>query len=297
MSRTLTLALLLLALITSTPAGARATGLDVDALRANIMARSGLAGDAGRVVVEKIVPVGGKEPAKFYAVRVALLPPDGQVAPPLVRPVLVDASGTFAVEGLVNMATGAPAAEDEFREVLRYDLPAGFGRTVWTGKPGGKTIVLVSDPFCPYCRQLFNYLATRKARISELRMVHRPTGMAASLASCMILDYALDHAAETGVKPWDVASFIYGGLPETLAKGMQAPLQVLDAIMLKFPGLTVLGTPEQAVDKLNEAYGVAMKNTVESTYPYGITTVPYVFIDGVLLQGFNKNLLNMLLEK
>ncbi len=288
--------LLVLFLLTASPAAALAGGLDVGALRTGIALRAGLGDDPGRVVIEKAVPVGGKEPAAFYAVRASVRPPKGEVAPYAVRPMLVDAAGAYLVGGLADVATGAPAAEQALREALRYDLPEDFGRTIWKGEPGGKTVVLVSDPFCPYCRQLFKYLGAKRSRITRLRLVHRPAGLAASLASCMIMDYALDNARARKIDPWQVASFIYGGVPETMAKHPQGPLLVLEEIMKKFPALNDLGTPEQAVDKLNAAYSAAMQATVESTYPYGITTVPCAFVDGVPLQGFNKDLLNLLLD-
>jgi len=296
MTRSLFRLILALALLTALHSPLSASGLDTALLRANVTARAGLADSPERVVIEKIVPV-GEEPAAFYAVRVSLLPPKGKKAPAVVRPMVVDATGRFLAEGLVDLGTGLPAADDALREVLRHDLPADFGRTVWSGKPGGRAVVLVSDPFCPYCRQLFNYLSTRKARLTELRLVHRPTGQAASLALCMMLDYALDHAAELGTDPWEVTAFIYGAVPDDMAKGADAPRRALAAVMERFPALKALGTPEQAVDTLNASYGRSMKAMVESTYPYGIATVPYVFVDGVMLQGFNKNLLNQLLDK
>lgn len=284
-------------LAADTSGGAR---LDEHAVRANLsqwMAKQENASPGAmesRIVIERVVPVQGG-PLPLFAVRLLLHPPQGVEGAPKSGVMVFDASGTYRFSGLNELATGADLIHAARTEAMRYALPADFGRKL-ADFGGTHEVVLVSDPFCPHCRKLWVELKKYRPRIGVMRLVHLPlVGREGSEA----LGWGVDHAIAKGMDAVAVAEYIMGGIEQPgggLFQGMDAAVGALEVLFEKYPEFRQqLGAPEAAWELLRAQYGPVDGKDRQRCWRMGLGAVPAVFVDGVLVRGYNPARLRQLL--
>lgn len=303
MAWALALVLALLASGPMLPTGAAAgqARLDEAAVRANLarwVARQegAKAQDVeGRIHIERVVPV-QDSPLPLFAVRLLIAPPAAGGGVPKVGVMLFDASGTYRFKGLNRLATGEDLVRGAMVEAMRHDLPAGFGHEL-ADLGGGHDVVLVSDPFCPYCRKVWAALKKQRGRIGALRLVHLPlVGHEGSQA----LGWALDYAADQGMDAVAVADYVMSSLEQPgggMFQGMDAALGALEALFAEYPAFAErLGPPEAAWKTLEAQYGPDNGRDRQLCFRLGLDAVPAVFVDGVLLRGYDPKRLRAMLD-
>jgi protein-disulfide isomerase len=213
--------------------------------------------------------------------------------------VAVDATGTYQFDNIIEIATNANLLLPAKREVTKAALPASFGDTVFAGS-GKEDVVFVSDPFCPFCRQAFDYFLTKLPKIKTLKIVHRPIAQLHPLAE--IVSLVLLHAGETlpTGELFNVTKYAYGpmydAVPADKREGRQgapadqkaAEMSVLDGFLKKFPSLQKWTSLEDAYYFIKGKYG--QKLAAEQTYidTLGIQGTPVIYANGYQIRGFNR---------
>lgn len=315
MSVFLPLALLLLALtqtaaLAEAPAAgsppaaaAAAAGFDVEAFRKNFVA--GLAGrpnfpamSAENVLVDQVdraATFGGMD---IYAVKGRLSPATGQFQPFLL---FISADGQFHVSDIISLGEGKSLFKDARDRMRTADLK-GYGQTLMKGTAGKPVVLLVSDPFCPYCRQVFAYLMEKKASFSEFKLAHYPLAShpGADIACALITRAEVKEPK----KALDYARFAYTELkvpalqektPEALT---QAWNEVAAAFLAKFPELKSLGKTGAAIVEtlVKSKYPQMVSEDLARGVGMDITGTPVIFVDNVRVVGFDEARLNELLK-
>ena len=250
---------------------------------------------ARRVDIQKVVPV-KSESLSLFAVRLAISPPPGVEAVPSMGVMVFDASGQYRLKGMTRLATGEDLMSAARRDAMRFDLPVDFGR-VLADFGGPHEVVLVSDAFCPHCRQAWAALKQLRAHIGKLRVVHLPL---VGHEGAEALGWALDFAADKGLDAVGMADFAMVSVTPPgggLFQGMDAALGALEPLFAKYPVLRDrLGAPEAAWELLRAKYGPDNGRDRQRCWRMGLGAVPCVFVDGYLMHGVNVNELRALLQ-
>ena len=283
-------------------AGAGAARLDVEAARSNLaqwMAKrekGSPAEVAKRIDIQKVVPV-KDGPLSLFAVRLAVAPPAGVEAVPTMGVMILDAGGKYRFKGMTSLATGADLMSAAQREAMRFDLPADFGR-VLADFGGPHEVVVVSDAFCPHCRKTWADLKSLRSRIGKLRVVHLPL---VGHEGAEAVGWVLDFAADKGMDAVGMADYAMSAIDPPgggLFRGMDAAVGALESLFAKYPSLRErLGAPEAAWELLRAQYGPDNGRDRQRCWRMGLDVVPSVFVDGVLLRGYDGKRLKKLLAK
>lgn len=290
-------AALMLALCAPALAG---SALDVEALRANLVrwvaSREGKAPAdvAGRIAVQRVVPVSGA-PLDLFAVRLSILPPPGVQGVPSVAPILVDATGAYRFGAIYDLGRGTVAGSAAMEEAMRFELPADFG-TPLASLGGPRDLVLVSDPFCPHCRNIWKALMDSRQAVGSLRLATLPL---VGREGARAVGWAVAWAADHGQDALAVAEYAMTSLERPgggLFEGRDAALGALADLSARFPDLG-LGAPEQALETLRAAYEGASARDGGLAWAMGLDAVPAVFVDGLLLKGDDPDRLLRVLRR
>lgn len=277
-------------------------GFDVEAFRRNFVA--GLvrrpnapalrAADVRVDAAEKAARFAGTE---IYIVRGALAPAGGQAQP---FTMFVSADGRFYVSDIVDLEEGRSILKDARDKMRTADLK-DLGHTLLKGT-GTRSVVYVSDPFCPYCRSAFAYLMGRTASFGEFRLAHFPlTSHPGADIACALMAWAAEKAPE---KALDFARFAYTDLPvpkvadkspENLQK---AWVEVAAAFLARFPELKALGADGEAIVAAlaGSAWDAAVQDDMAKAAGMDISGTPVIFVNGVRVDGFDQNRLGQLLK-
>lgn len=155
---------------------------------------------------------------------------------------------------------------------------------------GEHDVLMISDPFCGYCRRAYAHLLHRSDTIKSVRILHLPLDNypGSDVAVLLIRKFAkTDH------------------LPEflTFAHAMELPPKELD--MDKARGFTFQafqGEFPQAMEGLTLetliAEGLAeVKEGADAAISLGFTGTPHIIVDGYHLKGYSRNGLEILLTE
>ncbi|SNS01812.1 Thioredoxin [Humidesulfovibrio mexicanus] len=279
-----------------------AQGLDVEAFRRNFVA--GLAGrrnapalspDNVRILsTEKAVPFAGTD---IYAVRGELIPADGQAQP---FTLFVSADGRFYVSDIIDLGAGKSILKPARDKMLAEDL-AQLGHVIAKGT-GQRTVVYVSDPFCPYCRMAFAFLMEKPQAFAELRLAHFPlSSHSGADIACALMAWAVDKAPD---KAADFAKFAYSDLAaprpadKSEASRKKAWVEVANAFLKRFPELKALGENGEAIVNAlsGSSWGAAVQADMARAAALDVTGTPVVFVDGARVEGFDQKRLGALLQ-
>lgn len=286
----------------ATEKAAAAQSFDAEAFRKNFIA--GLASrpnapalDAADVRVEsaeKAAPFAGTE---LFVVRGALAPKGSQPQP---FTMFVSADGRFYVSDIIELAAGKSILKPA-RDKMRAEDLKSLGHTLVTGT-GARTVIYVSDPFCPYCRTGFAYMMGKTAAFGQFRLAHLPLSShpGADIA-CALMAWAADKAPERSL---DFARFAYADLasptvtdrsPANLKK---AWVEVAAAFLKRFPELKALGGSGEAIVEalVGSSWEASVREDMAKAAALDISGTPVSFVDGVRVDGFDHARLESLLK-
>lgn len=298
-----------MALFTQTTAFA-GQGLDERTLRAAVAERVNLIlAERGQeavipveaVTVEKVQPVQVRD-ITLYAVKLSLKAGgsvNGVFTEPEEMVVLTDDTGTVQFGMVTDIATGDEVAMVQAASLTRAEFPSHIAKPYLIGK-GGKEVILVTDPFCPYCRKALDHLTERLHLISSLKLVHLPLAMhPGAEAAAWIMEFAREEAKALYQQ---VVGFAYSGLQTptssdgTALQGDDAQKNVIKQFIRHFPDLT-----KQPLDAflyyLKGKYEPQDLSTRKILQKLRITGTPAVIIDGQTVHGFDPKGINSRLDK
>jgi protein-disulfide isomerase len=167
---------------------------------------------------------------------------------------------------------------DQLQAVDPRALPPGFGKEIFSG-PGPHTIIAVSDPFCPHCRQGWDHVKLNLDRIKTFRLAHYPLNTASETA-CMVMADAYHRRFMI----FDVVDFSYTHLTKE-----QEPRDIVAQYMAAFPELAEPWgkDPEAALAYLEKHFQDQVKDEKQTARSLGIQSTPVFFINNSFLKGFN----------
>ncbi|TWI63935.1 protein-disulfide isomerase [Desulfobotulus alkaliphilus] len=239
-----------------------------------------------RVRVDQQIPIKFKENVLF-AVKVALIlpPPDNREE---VLLLVVDAEGQMQFTDIQDLSSGRSLFEEPMALLRRIEkLPADFGKPLFQGS-GVNEVVVVSDPFCPYCRQGWTFLKKERERMQSLRLVHFPLNRISELV-CM----ALADAEARNFKVLEITDFVYEEL-----RFIQDPKAILNQFMTAFPELKKNWgeDADTALAHLESKYADKVRKERMDAQALGIQSTPVFFVNGYMVEGFRADKLGELLK-
>lgn len=287
-------------------------GLDELTLRAAIAERVNLIlaergqGQQGLVpveaiTVEKVQPVQVRDMA-LYAVKLRLNAGgavNGVFTEPEEMIILTDVTGTVQFGMVTDIATGDEIAMVQAASLTSMAFPEHLAKPFLTGQ-GKRNVTVVSDPFCPYCRQAISFLTTQLPLIANLKLVHLPLAMhPGAEAAAWVMEFARE---EVGNLYKQVVDFSYSALKTPTGSdgkglsGDDAQKDVIKQFIRNFPTLT-----NQPLDAflyyLKGKYEPQDLSTRRALQKLRISGTPVVIIDGQAVHGFDQKEISSRLKK
>jgi protein-disulfide isomerase len=235
---------------------------------------------ADHVTIMQKLPV-QTGPLTVFAVKLKIAPPAPDLPPEFIT-LVVDQTGTLQFGGIQELATGTDPAKQAM-ELLQAvdvnDLPAGFGKPVYTGT-GPHTIIMISDPFCPHCRRGWEFVKVNLDRLHSLRLAHFPLSPAAETAALVMAD-----AYHREFKVFDIIDFTYTRLDSS-----RDSLEILAQYMDEFPETAAHWgpTPEDAHTYLKKKFLAGIQSEQRAIQTLGIHSTPVFFVNQTFIKGFNE---------
>ncbi len=273
-------------------------GLQVDILLNNVFARfQGIiaerGGDPGSIsrddmVLEQNIPfeveLSGQK-VTLHAVKVVIS--DLQAGQKQHVTLIVDETGVIQLDGaLAELSTGRSIHQDVMDELVKIKEDPGVGDLLFQGS-GEANVLYLSDPFCPYCRHAYAYLLDQKDRINEFRIAHFPVN---PNSGAVALTYLMKEYKEEDNYQY-VVDFAYE-LDRALLTG-NADHSVLQVFNEKFRVYTQ--TPEVFFDYLKQKHQDSLAGDMEKMRGIGLSGTPVIIIDGIRVDGFNRDRIDDLL--
>ena len=222
----------------------------------------------------------------FFAVKVKILPPPPGEGEETITLVL-DKSGTIQIVDIQELASGKSLTQDALNQFIRVeDITADFGKEIFTGK-GNHSLIVISDPFCPYCRKGWDYVKARKEKLKSLRLAHFPLNRSAEVTSMVMAD-----ANQRKFKLFEVVDFAY-----THLNPVNNPEDILMQFMDAFPEFREFWgeDPSIAITKLEENYLEMVREERANAQSLGINSTPFFVVKGQFVKGFNAEKLDKLM--
>lgn len=226
----------------------------------------------------------------LWAVRIQirLKSPDKQVRTATLD-MVTDDNGQWQFEGLSDLKTGYPLLEKTFTELGIVKIESRMGQVTFRGK-GSKTVVMVTDNFCPYCREAHKKLPGVYAKkIKELILIYLPLNKhpGAELA-CSISAYVYNRK-DLAQYAKDVDDFIFQELPPPSTKDVnEANTAVYNAFKSKFPWFA-REFPDSNIEKVFEKLRKGSNIIEQMRYAnnLGLKGTPTTFINGRGMYGID----------
>ncbi len=239
---------------------------------------------------QKSIQIGG---ATVYAVQLKIYPPTGDGPPDLIS-VVVDAAGTFQFSEIQSLADGRSMVQEALAEVKRIDsLPPQLGKEIFSDG-GDHDVVVISDPFCPYCRKGWQYLMANRSSIKTLRLAHFPLNAAAEATVWAVTDIWQNGASPETIQPSEILDYAYSGLQSS-----QNPQDIVRQFLEIWPELKTRWGEDApaALQYLRQNYQAAVQKERDQIQALGIQSTPIFFVNGEMVEGFNAGRLDALLGK
>jgi len=224
----------------------------------------------------------------LWAVRMQIrLTPPNQKTQTATLDLVTDDNGQWQFEAISNLKTGRPLLEKALADLAKLNIDPRMGQVIFRGQ-GEKTVVIVIDNFCSYCREVYRQLpGVYEKQIKELVTIYLPLNShpGAEMA-CAVSAYVHN---QKNLKQYtrEVDNFIFQELPLPTTKDIkEANTAVYDALKAKFSWLVreFAGADMEEVWKRLRAgsnIGEQMKYAVN----LGIRGTPVTFVDGRRMDG------------
>jgi glutaredoxin len=229
----------------------------------------------------------------LFAVNISFLEQNGK-KPAREMTLLVDPAGELEFSELSLIATGDNPARKALDLAAKKDVPPGLGDLVFQGN-GTAEVLMVSDPFCPYCRLGFRYLKDKKQAIKQLRMLQLPfASHPGARASVLGLFAAASHPGTSFSR---AADFAYNTLspPEKKDKS-RANEFILSQFSREFPE-AFPSDSQKALKNIQARFETKMKGQIREAEKLGVSATPTIFINGIPVRGFTPEKIDRLLKK
>jgi len=242
--------------------------------------------NADKVVIEKLIPF-QFQGQTFFGVRLKILP----IIPEQTHEFLylfVDRDINYQFSDIIRIDTGVSEFNPLMVELRRFDLPAtGIGQEIFQGS-GAHQITFVSDPFCPYCRQVWGYIDQNRSKLKSLKLAHYPIHSTSQIA-CAVMMFA----QKNRLNVLDIVNFSY-----TRLNSSESPVDILNQYASEFPDLKKLwgADLQKTAEKLQTEYSPMVAKEHTEIRDLGIMGTPITFVDGYMIEGFNVPKFNELIK-
>jgi len=275
--------------------------LNEDSFKANVLKRLQAMNGGAAAFNKDNIEVAESRPFSLndldlVAVKMVLKAPNG--AGQQIVKLVTNSDGSIQFDSVSDVTTGGELAASFLENVYAPEMPKDYAGVVFTGA-GTHEVVMVSDPFCPYCRKAWTELVKpNRDNMKEMKLGHLPLPMhpGAEVACTMMLA-----AEEVGASVEEVVDFAYGELssPAQGVSGQAAQLYVFDQFAKKFPkAKEAFGEGATGLEKLMKSkYSEMLKEEMRVAQEMDINGTPAFFIDGKMLKGFNTQSFNDMLKK
>ena len=228
---------------------------------------------------------------KLVAVRVELKPVKAGDKT-ITNYLIVDPGGRMTINGIQLLENGDDVIFPVLARLKRVELPADFGQTVIKGK-GQAEAIMVTEVFCPYCREAFRYFIGNLDLIKDVKIVHLVLG---SHPGADVAAWVMVYAEKHNLSPEAVLRFAFTNLkqpkpsPGGTVNVPQFRKQVLEQFYVPFPDLKkALGEDLDAALKTLEAEaGPTVDADKAKCDKLGLDFTPVLFINGIRIDGFNQ---------
>ncbi len=251
------------------------------------------------IIIEKKIPI-RLDSITLFAVKIKL--PKIEIPKSKIPPVIVfvtDKSGKMQFRDVRELKSGKSLISSFVEQLAPKEkpikIPPDFGTTFFKGD-GKHEIILVSDPFCPFCVKAYLYLMKNKNIIKKINLAHFPLPMHPGAA---LACWAVKDAEKKGLGA-QVIDFVYTGLKpgrEEMKSGLEkARLNIAAKIIKKFPKLADGMDAKKFCDYLKTNYEAVIIKERETVIKLGIKSAPYIFVDGKMIRGFKQSKIEELLK-
>ncbi|MFP4167648.1 MAG: thioredoxin domain-containing protein [Desulfonatronovibrionaceae bacterium] len=236
------------------------------------------------------IPVGGKD-MHLFAVNISFIDNDEDQAM-REKTLLVDPAGKLEISEMSIIASGENPARTALNLAAKKDIPPETGDLYFQGN-GTAEVLVVSDPFCPYCRLSLDYLQDKKENIDSLRILQFPFDSHPGARASVLGLFA--SAADPEVTFSQALRFAYGPLkaPETKDES-EANRFVLRQFKEKFS--EALPEPGKR-QKLEDMYGEKVDSQIREAENLGVSATPTIFINGIPVRGFDRQEIDRLFRE
>ncbi|WP_028574833.1 DsbA family protein [Desulfonatronovibrio hydrogenovorans] len=223
----------------------------------------------------------------LYAVRMALFEPE--TGRKQLVDLIVDETGTVQLDGsFVDLGTGESLHQDALDELDRIEGDPGVGDLLFKGS-GTAQVLFLSDPFCPYCRHAYTHLLDQKDWIDEFRIAHFPIDPdSGSMAlTLLMMEYKDEDLYQ------DVVDFAYMMDRDQIIGNPD--LDVISLFNQQFNVFT--DSPEEVLFLLQTRHQDELARQMKIMRDMGLTGTPVVIINGMRINGFNRDRMERLLKQ
>jgi protein-disulfide isomerase len=237
------------------------------------------------VSIDKKIPIVIQD-MTFYAIKVKIFSPPSDAREETIT-LVVDQSGTRQIVDIQDLASGNSLLQDAVNQLIPIeDIPPDFGKEIFKGT-GNYSMIVISDPFCPYCRKGWDYVKAQKGKLKAIRLSHFPLNRAAEVACMVMAD-----AHQRKFKLFEIVDFAYTRLDPG-----PNPEDVLVQFMDAFPEVKKIWgqDPAMALKHLEEKYLAVVREERENAQALGISSTPVFFVNGEVVKGFNVDKLDQIM--
>jgi len=242
--------------------------------------------NSDKVIIEKRLQFNFQNQT-FFGVRLKILPVVAEQKHEFLY-LIVDRDINYQFSDVIRIEDGVSEFSPVMMELRRIELPeAGLGHEIEKGN-GVHHITLVSDPFCPYCRKVWDYLYQNRASFKSFKLAHYPLHPPSRIASAVMM-----YAQKKQLDILAIANFSYTRLISS-----ESPIDILYQYVSEFPVLKKHWGEnlEKAAEMLQTDYSQMVAKEHEDIRDLGISGTPATFVDGYMVEGFNATKFNELIK-
>jgi len=259
---------------------------------------------ADKIVIGKAIPFSAGD-MHFYLVSLAIKAPaaiGGNVVDPetdmeKTLVLTVDPSGTYHFQDVNEIISNKSMTLEAKRIVQKTTLPNNFGELLFTG-PGTEEVIFISDVFCPFCRDAFEYLMTKKEQIKTFKIVHSPIKELHPSAEIVSLLMAYAHDLFSQEEYSKFVNYAYTSLNEDRSiPANEMELTIVKKLREAFPEFAKKNAdPEAMLYFLKGKYAPMIEANRTISRSLGIQGTPAMYVNGFLVKGFDLNTLNTIFK-
>jgi len=230
----------------------------------------------------------------LFAVNFALIHADKN-RPAREMTLLVDPTGKLEFSELSYIASGKNPAQEALDIASRKQIAPDLGDLLLRGQ-GNNDVLLVSDPFCPYCRLSYTYLKKKKDKINELRILELPYSSHPGARMSVMGIFKTADAPEVSLL--QAVDFAYEDLNSPGKKNRNNADQfVLEQFSAAFPEqFSALPEGQVGYDHLEGLYGEKIDKQIQAAEKLGVSATPTIFINKIPVRGFSREDIDRLLK-